>query len=85
MPTDPRLLSTEFLAIAAYRLQQRRQAARTAPPDWRYSEGLASLLEAARHLPQRGPFELPDLQDCDGLARLLHDARAQAQEHRHGA
>ena len=56
MATDPRLQHVALLALAAYRLQQRRQRA---VPDWRYSEGLASLLEAARHLPPRDPVELP--------------------------
>ena len=84
MPIDARLENAALLTLAAWRLQQRRQAARTQPPDWRYTEGLASLLEAARALPKRDPWALPDLQDSGGLAGLLADARRRDQEDRHG-
>jgi hypothetical protein len=84
MNVDPRLTSTELLALAAFRVHQRRQAARTQPPDWRYTEGLASLLEAARALPQRGPWDLPSVEESGGLAGLLADARRRDQEDRHG-
>ena len=72
MRNDPRLASVELLTLAAYRIQQRRQRA---VPDWRYTEGLSALLDAARHLPKREPFALPDLEECSGMARLLAEAR----------
>ena len=80
MSTDPRLQNTALLTLAAWRIQQRHQAARTAPPDWRYSEGLAALLEAARHLPRREPWALPSMEDDSGLAGLLREARARQQD-----
>ena len=72
MSTDPRLQHVALLTLAAYRLQQRRQHE---VPDWRTSEGLASLLEAARHRPEPRGVELPPLEECTGLARLLAEAR----------
>jgi hypothetical protein len=83
MPSDPRLQDIQLLTLAAYRLQQRQQRA---VPDWRYSVGMSALLEAARHLPRRGPWELPDVESDDtGLGRLLREARQWEKEHPHGA
>jgi hypothetical protein len=82
MSTDPRLTNTALLTLAAYRLQQRRQHA---VPDWRYTEGISSLLEAARRLPRREPWDLPSVEDGGGLAKLLKEARAWEKEHPHGA
>ena len=79
MATDPRLQNTALLALAAYRLRERRQRE---VPDWRFTEGLSSLLDIARRLPQRDPWDLPDLEhDQSGLAGLLREAREQAREH----
>jgi hypothetical protein len=71
MSTDPRLTNVALLTLAAYRIQQRRQHQ---VPDWRHTEGLASLLDAARHLPQRAPWSLPDL-GCTPMGRLVAEAR----------
>jgi hypothetical protein len=82
MTSDPRLQSVPLLALAPYRVQQRRQHQ---VPDWRYTEGLAALLDAARSLPRREPFSLPDVEECDGLARLLKEAREWQKGHDRGA
>ena len=79
MPTDPRLADMTLLVLAARRCQ-----ARTQGPDWRQAEGLAALLAAARSLPQRGPWELPDLEAAGSMGRLLAEAR-QWEDDRHGA
>jgi hypothetical protein len=78
MATDPRLGNTSLLALAAFRIQQRRQQA---VPDWRYTEGLAALLAAARSLPTRAPFALPSVEECDGMERLLAEARLKGAGH----
>ena len=41
---------------------------------WHHAEGLAALLEAARRLPQREPFALPELEET-GMGKLLKEAR----------
>lgn len=82
MPIDPRLENVSFLTLAAYRLQQRRQHQ---VPDWRHTAGLASLLEEARHLPQRSPWDLSALDERSGLGRLLAEARQWQQEVDDGA
>jgi hypothetical protein len=58
------------LALAAKRCQAKQQA-----PDWRCTEGLAALLQAARSLPTRAPFALPSVEECSGLEKLLAEAR----------
>jgi hypothetical protein len=73
MPTDPRLDNIALLTLAAYRLQQRRQV--VPRPDWRYSEGLSSLLEAAQALPERDPWDLPSAPNGGSMGRLLEEAR----------
>jgi hypothetical protein len=78
MTPDPRLQDTKLLALAAFRLQQRRQHQVT---DWRYTEGISALLDAARSLPKREPFSLPAAEECDGMARLLAEARLKGGEH----
>ena len=70
MPSDPRLADMTVLILAAKRLAARQQV-----PDWRSAEGMHALLEAARYLPRRGPWDLPDLDDRSGLSGLLHQAR----------
>jgi hypothetical protein len=73
---DPRLADPILLALAAKRCQARQQT-----PDWRHTEGLAALLEAARHLPQREPFALEGVyEDAPGFGGLLWQARQQTQE-----
>lgn len=79
---DPRLQNAALLALAAYRVRERRQRQ---VPDWRYSVGISQLLEAARSLPKRDPWAMPDVEECTGLARLLAEARQWEKEHPHGA
>jgi hypothetical protein len=76
MSSDSRLADPVLLALAARRCQARRQA-----PDWQTSVGLASLLAAAKALPRRDPWALPDLGECDGLAGLLAEARLRRGAH----
>jgi hypothetical protein len=73
---DARLADLTVLVLAAKRCQARQQV-----PDWRASEGLASLLDVARRLPQREPFALPDLEECTGMERLLAEARQKGGPH----
>jgi hypothetical protein len=82
MATDPRLGNALLLALAAFRLQQRRQRQ---VPDWRYTTGLSSLLQATKTLPERSPWSLPDLDTTRGLGKLLAEARQWEEDHRHGA
>jgi hypothetical protein len=77
---DPRLADLTVLVLAA----KRRLAARHVP-DWQQTEGLSALLAAARALPQRDPWALPDLEESSGLARLVKEARQWHEEGRHGA
>jgi len=42
---------------------------------WHHAEGLAALLEAARRLPQRDPFALPEVESRTGMGTLLKEAR----------
>jgi hypothetical protein len=78
MPVDPRLRDVQLLTLAAFRLQQRRQHQGR---DWRHTIGIAALLDAARSLPPRGPWELPAVEECTGLARLLAEARLKGADH----
>jgi hypothetical protein len=41
---------------------------------WEHTEGLCALLEEARRLPQREPFDVTELEET-GLGRLLREAR----------
>ena len=82
MTTDPRLHNISLLTLAAMRVQH-RQAHQV--PDWRHTEGLHALLEAAKALPPRDPLALPDLDPRDGLSRLLIEARQRHGEGQHGA
>jgi hypothetical protein len=79
MKVDPRLADVTLLALAA----KRRLAMR--PAAWEQTEGLCTLLEAARHLPKRGPWAMPDLESDTGMGKLLREARQGQEEHRHGA
>jgi hypothetical protein len=74
MPIDARLGNDTILLLAAKRLAARREA--DAASDWEHTVGLASLLEASRHLPKVEPWDLPDLAPSGGLGRLLAEARA---------
>jgi hypothetical protein len=76
MPSDPRLADMTLLVLAARRCQARHQV-----PDWRTTEGLAALLQAARSLPTRAPFALPSLEECYGLEKLLAEARLKGAGH----
>ena len=82
MTIDPRLTNVPLLMLAAFRVQQRRQRQ---VPDWRCTEGISSLLAAARSLPPGGPWDLPDLESTEGLGRLLAEARQCQKEHTDGA
>jgi hypothetical protein len=73
MSADPRLTNVQLLTLAAFRLQQRRQHH---VPDWRQSEGLSALLDAARSLPRRDdPWDLSGVDTTCGLGKLLAEAR----------
>jgi hypothetical protein len=72
MPVDPRLTNVQLLTLAAYRLQQRLKHQ---VPDWRHTVGISSLLEAARSLPRRGPWDLEGVDTASGLGKLLAEAR----------
>jgi hypothetical protein len=68
---DPRLADPMVLLLAGRRLLHRQAQ----PPrlSWQEVEGLASLLEYARHLPARDP---QDLEAGNGpFAQLLREAR----------
>jgi hypothetical protein len=67
--TDPRLTDISLLCLAAKRAQARREARDAS--DWERTTGLASLLEASRHLPTVEPWDLPELDHRGGLGRLL--------------
>lgn len=80
MTTDPRLQNVALLTLAAFRIQQRRL---TVPrPHWSTTEGLASLLDAAKALPTRSPWDLPDVDDRSALGRMLAEARRWTQQER---
>jgi hypothetical protein len=79
MTTDPRLRDTSLLTLAAFRIRHRRQHQ---VPDWRSSEGLSSLLDAARSLPRRDdPWDLSGVDTTSGLGKLLAEARLKAPDH----
>jgi hypothetical protein len=82
MPSDPRLANVQLLTLAAFRVRRRRQEA---VPDWRTSVGISSLLEAARHLPRRDPWDVESLDATSGLGKLLAEARQWEKEHDDGA
>jgi hypothetical protein len=73
MKLDPRLANETLLILAAKRRQATRQA-----EAWEHTEGLFALLQAAKRLPQREPWELDDIADS-GLGRLLKEARLRVQ------
>jgi hypothetical protein len=74
---DPRLANEALLRLAAFRLTH---DPRPLPP-WPEAEGLHAVLEAARRLPQRDPWDLPGVyQNAPGLAGLLWEARQQTRE-----
>ena len=78
MATDPRLLDTTLLTLAALRARRRQQV-----PDWPSTVGLSALLDAARSLPRRDPWAVDTLDTTSGLGKLLAEAR-QAQQERDG-
>jgi hypothetical protein len=52
---------------------------------WERTEGLAALLDAARRLPQRDPWDAGgvedgDLEDSGSMGQLLREARREARE-----
>jgi hypothetical protein len=55
--------------------------------EWRYTKGISSLLTGARSLPQRDPWDLPELESTS-MGRMLVEARraiaARQEEQRHG-
>jgi hypothetical protein len=77
---DPRLADMTLLVLAAKRRLATRQTSA-----WEHTEGLWSLLQAAKALPRRDPWSLPSVEGCDGMARLLAEARQWQKEHAHGA
>jgi hypothetical protein len=48
---------------------------------WEHTRGLASLLAYAKTLPQRAPWDLPEVSDT-GLGKLLKEAREWQREKR---
>ena len=53
---------------------------------WEHTRGLAALLEAARRLPHREPFDVTELEET-GMVKLLKEARRRLgheEEERHG-
>ena len=59
--------------------QKLEPAAEEPDQAWRDCQGLASLLDYAKHhLPERDPWDLPEVSDS-GLGRLLREARAHLQ------
>jgi hypothetical protein len=78
MPLDPRLGNNLLLMLAAKRAQAKHQT--DAATAWEHGAGLASLLEAARHLPPRELWDLPDLERRGSLGKLLAEARALLKE-----
>ena len=81
MTIDPRLQSVELLMLAAFRLRARRQHQ---APDWRSTVGMSALLEAARAVPKRDPWDMPPVAEHDGLAGLLAEARQWKKDHADG-
>jgi hypothetical protein len=57
------------------------EAALNPEDQWWKSEGLSSLLAAAKRLPPRDPWDLPDLEDAGSFGRLLKEARQWQEEH----
>jgi hypothetical protein len=51
---------------------------------WEHTCGLWSLLQAARALPPRDPWAMPDLEESGSMGELLRQARQQQEEQRHG-
>jgi hypothetical protein len=46
------------------------------PPAWEDTVGLSALLEVAKALPARGPWDVEDLgEEPSGLAQLVKEAR----------
>ena len=74
--SDPRFSRYTVLLLAAKRVWRRHRTA------WERTEGLAALLEAARSLPKRDPWDLPDLDTTSGLGKMLAEARAWQKEER---
>ena len=77
--SDPRLADLALLTLAAMRARQRPQV-----PDWRNTVGLCALLDAAKALPKRDPWDLPDLDTTSGLGKMLAEARARRKERADG-
>jgi hypothetical protein len=73
---DARLADLTVLVLAAKRCQAKQQV-----PGWRQSEGLAALLQAAKALPPRGPWELLDLEAAGSMGKLLAEARRWEDDH----
>lgn len=58
-------------------LMSRLALLEAASPDqsWQYTQGISSLLTYAKmHLPERSPWDLPEVSDS-GLGKLLKEAR----------
>lgn len=47
---------------------------------WERTQGLASLLAAARALPPVDPWDLPDLEQNSSFGHLLQEARARQEQ-----
>src|SRR5262245_40353483 len=74
-------------ALAFSNLAQRLDPATEAPaPAWLHTKGLSALLEAAKDLPPREPWDLANLdpEDATGLTKLLIEARQRHAAHHQG-
>jgi hypothetical protein len=54
----------------------RRVEAQEPGTRWEHTVGISALLEAARHLPKREPWDLPTVDETTGMGKLLAEARA---------
>lgn len=80
MYRDPRLTDPVLLALAAQRLLHRQ--AQPPPLDWQHTDGLAAILDYARRLPQRDPWDLPGVYEgAPGFGHVLWEARRWQEEH----
>jgi hypothetical protein len=78
---DPRLSDALLLMIAGLRVQHR--LSQPPPLDWEAVEGLSQLLDYARRLPQRDPWDVDSLEASGPFGPLLREARELTQREGH--
>jgi hypothetical protein len=79
MRLDPRLANLALLRLAAFRLQHGPPP----PPDWEQLEGLSAILDYAKRLPPRDPWDTDGVAET-GMGKLLREAKAWVQAEREG-